>query len=70
VSEVGAYPSEAPFVCSTPEEGPGLAHKHRNRPERLASDKHSGLLRILVNYGRETFYNSGPKVDLANMLKY
>ncbi len=26
--KTGAYPSEAPFRCSTPMQAPGLAHKH------------------------------------------
>ncbi len=31
------------------------------RLERLARDKHSSLLRALVNYGREKFYSIGPE---------
>jgi hypothetical protein len=30
----------------------GLAHKHQTKLERQASEKHSSLLRKLVNYGR------------------
>ncbi len=40
-----------------------LTHKHLNRLENLASDKHSSLLRKLVNYGKKTFYNIGPKME-------
>ncbi len=49
----GAYPSEAPFRCSTLGQAPGLTHKHQTRLERLAKDKHSSLLRKSVNYGRK-----------------
>ena len=32
-----------------------------NRLERLARDKHSGLLLKSVNYGRNKFYDTGPR---------
>jgi hypothetical protein len=32
-------------------QAPGFAHKHWNRPEKLARDKHSSLLRNSINYG-------------------
>jgi hypothetical protein len=30
--------------------------------EKLARDKHSGLLRKFVTYGRKMFYNIGPRI--------
>ncbi len=30
-------------------------------PEKLVRDKHSSLLRKLINYGRKKFYNMGPR---------
>jgi hypothetical protein len=42
--------------------GPGLARKHWTRLEKLARDKHSGLFRKSVNYGRNKFYSTGPWV--------
>ncbi len=49
---VGAYLSE--------DKAPGLTHKHQARLEKLDSDKHSGILRKLVNYSRKTFITLGP----------
>ncbi len=59
--KVTAYMSEAPFRerCSTLGQAPSLTHKHQTRLERLARDKHSGLLRKSVNYGRNKFYDTG-----------
>jgi len=37
----------------------GLAHKHKTRLERLAMDKHSSLLRTLVNYDHECLMTLG-----------
>ncbi len=34
------------------------------RLEKLASDKHTGLLRKFVIYGRKKFYNIGPPKNL------
>jgi hypothetical protein len=34
----------------------------------LARDKHSSLLRTLVNYGRKTFYNIGPWDNVRDIL--
>ncbi len=59
VGKAGAYPSEAPFSCYTHGQAPGLTRKHQTRPERPAGDKHSGLLRKVVTYGRKKFYNIG-----------
>jgi hypothetical protein len=56
-SKARAYPSEAPFRCSTLGYAPGLTHKHKTRLGRLARDKHSSLLRKSVNYGRKKFYS-------------
>ncbi len=55
-----AFPIEAPFRCSTLGQAPGLAHKHQTMLERLATDKHSSLLRIFVNYGRKFFITLAP----------
>ncbi len=58
--KAGAYPSEAPFRCSTLGQVPGLTRKHQTRLERLARDKHSSLIRKSVNYGCKKFYGTGP----------
>jgi hypothetical protein len=39
---------------------PGLTRKHWTRLERLAMDKHSGLLQKFVNYSRNNIYDTGP----------
>jgi hypothetical protein len=52
VSKVRACQSEAPF---------GRPLKHYISLERLASDKHSSLLEIIMNYNTKRFYNIGPK---------
>jgi hypothetical protein len=44
-----AYPSEAPFRCSTLGQALGLTHKYSNRLERPARDKHSSLFQTFVN---------------------
>jgi hypothetical protein len=41
--------------------GSGLTHKHKTRLERLARNKYSSLSRKSVNYGRNKFYDTGPK---------
>jgi hypothetical protein len=64
---MGAYSSETTFTCSTLGYATGLTHKHQTRLERLAKDKHSSLLRTLVNYGRKTFYNIGSCVRLVHL---
>ncbi len=38
----------------------GLAHKHKTKLEKLARDKHSGSIRIFVNYGVKSFVTLGP----------
>jgi hypothetical protein len=45
----------------------GLTHKHEARPEELARDKHSSLLRKLVNYDRKKFYDIGSTDFTPNM---
>jgi len=45
--------------CFTPI-GFCLIHEQWTRLERPAREKHSGLLRKLVNCGRKKFYNNGP----------
>jgi hypothetical protein len=52
--------------------GFGLTYKHCTRPEGLARDKHSSLLRTLVNYGRNFFYILGARLwkpSVANMFE-
>jgi hypothetical protein len=44
-----------PLMCTW-----ALNCKHYTKLEGVARDKHSGLLRKLVNYGRKQFYNIGP----------
>jgi hypothetical protein len=46
-------------MCFT-REGSSLTCKHYARLERLARDKHFGLLRKSVNYGRNKFYDTVP----------
>jgi hypothetical protein len=41
--------------------GSNLIKNHWTRLERNAREKHSSLLRALVNYGHEKFYNIGLK---------
>jgi len=50
----------ASFKCST-WVGSSLSYKHKARLERFARDKHSSLLRKLVNYGHKKFYNIWPR---------
>ncbi len=38
-----------------------LTYKDQTRPERLARDKHSSLIRTSVNYGPKKFYNIWPR---------
>ncbi len=59
VGKARTYPNEAPFRCSTLGLAPGLALKQYTRLERLARDKHPGLLQKFVSYGRKKFYNIG-----------
>ncbi len=60
LSKVVAYTSEAPFRCYT-RVGCCLTGDHQTRLKRLASDKHSSLLRTFVNYGSTKFYNTEPR---------
>ncbi len=50
--------SGAPEKCFT-QVSSGLTCKYYTWSERLASEKHSGLLQKFVNYGRKKFYNIG-----------
>jgi hypothetical protein len=47
--------------------GSSLFRKHYAKMERLASDKHSSLLRTFVNYGHKKFYNIGPWKTLLKL---
>jgi hypothetical protein len=55
-----AYPSEAPFRCSTLGLAPGLTRKNLTRLERLTEDKHSGLLRKSVITAVKSFIVQAP----------
>ncbi len=44
--------------------GSDHARKYEIRVEVTDSDKHSSLLRCVINYSREKFYNVGPLVLL------
>jgi hypothetical protein len=54
----GAYSSEAPFRLSTLGEAPGLTHKHKTKPERLARDKHFSLFSPFVSYVGKMLVNA------------
>ncbi len=47
--------------------GSGLTHKHKTKWEKLAMDKHSGLLRIFVNYSRNFFITFGPGPNVIKL---
>ncbi len=60
VRRARAYPSEWPsFEYSTLGQAPGITHKHLNRLDRLARDKHFSLIDTIVNYSYKTFNNTG-----------
>ncbi len=40
----------------------------RTRLERLSRDKHSNLLRLIVDYDRKKFYNIGPGCVFVKLL--
>jgi len=44
--------------------GYGLTRKHKTR---LARDKHSSLLQVLLNYGCKKFYNIGTRKDYPSL---
>ncbi len=44
-----------------------LTHKHQTKLENLASDKHSSLLQVLVNYGRKSFMTLGDGVNAMKL---
>jgi hypothetical protein len=50
--------------------GYNLACKHHNWLERLASDKHSGLLEIFINYGHNLFIKLGPVGDVIKLFRH
>jgi hypothetical protein len=66
--KAGAYPSKAPSRCFTLGETPSLTHKYQTRLKRLARDKHSSLSRKSVNYGRNKFYDTGPRGERIDAL--
>ncbi len=65
--KVGAYPSEAPFRCSTLGQAPGT-HKHQTRLEGPARNKHSNILRTFVNYRCKKCYRIGPSCQSYKIL--
>ena len=50
VRKAGAHPIGALKRSSPSRVAPSLTHKHKTRLERLASDKHSSLSHISINY--------------------
>ncbi len=40
VGKTGAYPSKAPFRCSTLGQASDYTHKHKTRLEKFTKDKH------------------------------
>jgi hypothetical protein len=58
--KAAAYPSGVPKRTSPLDKALGFTHRHQTRLESLARDIHYSLLRTIVNYGRNKFYNIGP----------
>jgi hypothetical protein len=50
--------------------GSDLTRKHWTMLEMLASDKHSSLLEILVNYDRKSCIKLGPSRETMNIILY
>jgi hypothetical protein len=65
----GLPDSGAPEICFT-WVGPGLAHKHLTRLEKLARDKHSSLLQKSVKYSSYKFFSTGPRILQSKPLNY
>ncbi len=59
--KVIAYPSEAPFSCSTLRSYPQTL----DQAGKLTRDKHSSLLRKSVNYGTKSFITLGQVCELT-----
>ncbi len=60
------YLSEAIYRCSTLRLCPQTIYE----TEKTARDKHSSLLRILINYGHKKFYNTGPWSNMCRWHRY
>ncbi len=58
--EAAAYPSEAPYRCSSLGQAPVPALKLKTTVERLVRGKHSSLLQTYVCYRRENFITLDP----------
>ncbi len=56
--KVRLYPNEAHFSCFTLWQALGLAHKHKNRLERLAKDKYSSFYENSLIRGEKKFYKT------------
>jgi hypothetical protein len=70
VGEARSLPkSGAPEMCFT-QVGSGLTCKHQTRLDSLARDKHSSLIRKIVNYDRKKFYRIGPCMRPMLMKKH
>jgi hypothetical protein len=71
VRKAGAYPSGVPKGSSLYRQALGLIHihKHSTGPERLARDKHSGLLRTFENYGHKFFTTLSPELHKIKFKK-
>jgi len=59
VGKAGAYPSKAPFRCSTQGKALSISNMQKTRLERLARDKHCSFTKS-VNYSCKKFYRIGP----------
>ncbi len=64
VNKSRAYPCETPLRCSPLGQVPRLTHKRWPMLEKPAIDKHSSLLRTLVNYERKKVCNFEPGVKV------
>ena len=56
----GAYPKVEFISCASLRQAPALPTNIILGWKRLATDKHSSLLRKFVNYGHKKFHNIGP----------
>ncbi len=60
VGKTRSLPKRCTFHLLHSRVGSSLTCTHYTKPQRLAVDKRSSLLRKFVNYGRKKFYNIGP----------
>ncbi len=60
VGKAKSLPKWSNFGFSPLGQALGLTCTQKTKIEKLASDKHSSLLRTFVNYDRKKFHNIGP----------